>query len=174
MAKNLITALYVCILFCSISNSVAQSNIRSIYTAELGVREATGKNDGVRVEMYLKHAGVPKGSAWCAAFVKWCLDKAGIKNTITAWSPTAHNKNNIVYYKQVFKKSPTYGDVFTVYFISMKRIGHTGFFDGDAGGGMFYTVEGNSNDNGSREGIGVFKLKRRYKSIYSITRWTTQ
>jgi hypothetical protein len=150
---------------------LAQPTLRSTYTSELGVREATGKNDGVRVEMYLKNAGVSKGAPWCAAFVKWCLDKAQIKNNITAWSPTTHNKNNVVYFQKIFLKKPDYGDVFTVYFISMKRIGHTGFYDGDAGNGMFYTVEGNSNDNGSRDGIGVFRLKRRYHAIYSITRW---
>ena len=38
--------------------------------------------------------------------------------------------------------------------------GHVGFVEG-AANGRLVTVEGNSNDGGSREGTGVFRLDRR-------------
>ena len=40
--------------------------------SQLGVREATGHNDGTPAERYLDgEAGLP----WCAAFVLWCFRK---------------------------------------------------------------------------------------------------
>lgn len=38
-----------------------------------GVREATGRNDGVPAERY--NEGERK--AWCAAFLRWCFERAG-------------------------------------------------------------------------------------------------
>jgi len=39
----------------------------------IGVKEATGKNDGYEVEKFLKSVGRKKGDSWCAAFVSYCL-----------------------------------------------------------------------------------------------------
>lgn len=43
---------------------------------QLRVREKTGKNDGVEVEMYLRSIGLGKGYAWCVAGQYWCEDQA--------------------------------------------------------------------------------------------------
>ena len=43
-----------------------------IASAEIGVKEATGNNDGRRVAEYLGYTGFGEGYAWCAAFVSWC------------------------------------------------------------------------------------------------------
>lgn len=147
------------------------SVVDAIYMSQLGVREATGHNDGKDVEKYLKSVGLPKGNAWCAAFVKWTLDRAGVKTSITGWSPTAHNKNNIVLFNGSLKKDVQRGDVFTLYFPSLKRIGHTGFVRKKFGMNSYETVEGNTNMAGSREGDGVYVKYRPKSSIYSITRW---
>ncbi len=145
--------------------------LRQIYTSQIGVREKTGKNDGKEVEMYLKSVGLGKGYAWCSAFVHWCLDSAKIRNTVTAWSPSAVNVNNYVYRAQRFDKEPISGDVFTLYYTSLGRIGHTGFFDERINGKTFYSVEGNTNDALSREGDGVYKKIRSFNAIYNISRW---
>ena len=39
--------------------------------------------------------------------------------------------------------------------------GHTGFVEGLLPGGRLQTIEGNTNDGASREGVGVFRLQRR-------------
>lgn len=44
----------------------------------VGVKEATGNNDGKEVEMFLKSVGRKKGDAWCAAFVSYCLSVANV------------------------------------------------------------------------------------------------
>lgn len=145
--------------------------IQEIYSSQVGVRELTGKNDGPEVEMYLKTVGLGKGYSWCSAFVKWSLDEAEIPNKINAWSPTAENKKNIIYQARRFVAEPEPGDVFTIWFPRMKRIGHTGFFDGRQNEKIIVTVEGNTNEAGSREGDGVYKKYRSLKTIHTISRW---
>lgn len=41
--------------------------------SEYGTIEQTNKNDGEKVEEYLKSVGLNKGCSWCAAFVYWCF-----------------------------------------------------------------------------------------------------
>ena len=157
--------------FLTIIPSYSQTCIEARYLKEIGVKEATGNNDGKRVEEYLKSTGLGKGYSWCSAFVKWVLNQCGIVTTITAWSPTAHNPNNLVYFKQKWNKAPKAGDVFTLYSQSKKRIAHTGFFH-RINSNVIITVEGNTNDGGSFNGDGVYMRKRSVHTIYSISRWT--
>jgi len=145
--------------------------LQVVYMLEVGVREKSGRNDGREVEMYLQATGLGKGNPWCAAFVRWCFDQAGIKTTITAWSPTAHNPKDVVYYKE-WKKNAQHGDVFTLYYYKIGRIGHTGFVNKVYNdNSMVETVEGNTNGEGSREGDGVYIKFRPIKTINSITSW---
>ncbi len=141
------------------------------YTSQIGVREATGNNDGKAVEMYLKTVGLDKGYPWCAAFVKWNLVQCNISNTINGMALSCHNKNNVVYEKNHFIKDPEPGDVFTLFYPKLGRIGHTGFFDEQINSSIYKSVEGNTNEAGSREGDGVFIKYRSYNATYSITRW---
>jgi len=144
---------------------------QKIYLSQVGVRELTGNNDGKEVLMYQKAAGLGKGFSWCSCFVKWCFDSAKVKTTINAWSPTAHNPDNLVFFSRRRIKDPAAADVFTIWFASKKRIAHTGFVNKEINSGVVETVEGNTSEAGSREGDGVYKRKRSTNSLYSITRW---
>ena len=44
---------------------------------EVGTVERGGPNRGARVEAYQRTVGLPPGTAWCAAFVRWALDAGG-------------------------------------------------------------------------------------------------
>ena len=146
--------------------------VQNVYLSQVGVREATGNNDGVAVERYLKNLGLDKGYAWCAAFVRWCYDQAGVKTTITAWSPTAQNNDAVVYEKGKWKAKADKADVFTLFYKGINRIGHTGFVDKVYNdNSMIQTVEGNTNGQGSREGDGVYLKFRPSKTIHTITSW---
>lgn len=158
-------------IFYFYTNNFCQHRLDSVYNSYVGVRELTGKNDGKEVELFLKSCGLGKGYAWCSCFVRHCLDVAKIKNTVTAWSPNAENRKNIIFEKGVFWKSPMKGDVFVIYYPSLKRVGHTGFFDGMINKKTFYSVEGNTNSAGSREGDGVYRKIRSFNAIKTITRW---
>ncbi len=153
-------------------NEDMRERVQKTYKSQIGVRELTGNNDGPEVETYLSSVGLNKGYSWCAAFVKWCLDMCGIKTTITAWSPTAHNKKMVIYQSGKWFGEAREADVFTLYYHNLKRIGHTGFVDkvyNDKT--MVQTVEGNTNGPGSREGDGVYLKFRPVKTINSITSW---
>lgn len=145
--------------------------LQEIYSSQIGVREATGKNDGPEVEMYLRSVGLGKGYSWCSAFVKWSLDEVEIPNKINAWSPTAENRNHLVYSNRKLISDPIPGDVFTIWYPRLKRIGHTGFIDGKQNESIFITVEGNTNSQGSREGDGVYRKYRSKNTLHSISRW---
>ena len=77
-----------------------------------------------------------------------------------------------VYFKGIRIKEPMPGDVFTLYYPKLKRIGHTGFFDKQINSKIYRSVEGNTNAAGSREGDGVYIKYRSYNSTYSINRWS--
>jgi hypothetical protein len=142
-----------------------------IYLSQVGVREATGKNDGPEVEMYLRSVGLGKGYPYCSAFVAWCLNEAEIPHRINAWSPTAENRNHFIYVNKKTVKQPQAGDVFTIYYTRLKRIGHTGFYHENQNESIMVTVEANTNNAGSREGDGVYKKYRSLNTIHSISRW---
>lgn len=67
----------------------ARERIIARALAEVGVREATGRNDGARVEEYIalgtKAAREP-GLSWCAAFVLWCHRVEGIDLPGNDWA----------------------------------------------------------------------------------------
>jgi hypothetical protein len=45
----------------------------------IGLKE-TGNNGGYWVERFQRCTRSPKGSQWCASFVNFCLDSAGVKS----------------------------------------------------------------------------------------------
>jgi hypothetical protein len=150
---------------------VESKSLQAIYTSQIGVKELTGHNDGVMVEKYLQSVNLSKGNPWCAAFVSWSFKQAGYSPPITGWSPTAFNKDNIVYNGQRIIKQPQPGDVFVLWFPKLKRIAHTGFYDFDINSSVYSSVEGNTNEEGSREGDGIYRKKRSYRATYRISRW---
>jgi hypothetical protein len=172
MATNKSAIVFVLLFISGMAVSFQRPEISQVYNSQLGVQEQPlGSNWGPQVKGYLASVKVYSPAPWCAAYVHWCLDSAGHKNTITAYSPSAQNKANLVYYNSQILQEIKAGDVFTVYFIAMGRIGHTGFVGRRINQTVIETNEGNSNPGGSREGYGVFKRKRSIHSLYSISRW---
>lgn len=143
-----------------------------IYTAEIGVRELTGRNDGVRVEQYLATTGIDKGNPWCAAFVSWTFIQADVMAITSAWSPSWFPPSKTIYTKGKHSDTaPRQADVFGIYFPDKGRIAHVGFVDSWPAGDYLLTVEGNTNNAGSREGDGVYRKRRLKANIYKVSRW---
>ncbi len=138
----------------------------SIAAAELGVREATGHNDGERIKAYLAAVGLKVGQPWCAAFVSWVCKQAGYAQPRTGWSPALFPASRL-------RKIPEAGQVFGVYFTELKRIGHCGFVE-ELRGDWVQTLEGNTNVAGSREGDGVYRKWRPLKSLSRFAEWRPQ
>lgn len=172
MGKIKISLLYLFLLSCSVGVSSQISVVSSIYTSELGVRERTGNNDGERVELYLQSCNLKKGNPWCAAFVTWTFKEAKVKAVVSGYSPTWFPTKNVVYTKGTkTNKNPQRADVFGIWFPNKNRIAHVGFIDEWNEGNFTITVEGNTNEAGSREGDGVYRKRRLKSQIYKISRW---
>jgi len=173
-----------------------RQKVKAIYDSQIGVREATGRNDGPQVEQYLCYTGLGKGNAWCAAFVCWVLGQANVENPKTAWAASLFPNDKVIWKQGMVAKSykaqsekrsvrtclpdrqatrnsqhtTKKACVFGLYFRSLKRIAHCGFID-QWGEKEAITVEGNTNDSGSREGDGVYRKRRPIKSLYAVADW---
>ena len=139
---------------------------------EVGVLEdPIGSNCGPRVNQYLESVGDTGGFPWCAAFVYWCFQQAAsalkIPNPATrtagavdVWeeagargirrvaSAEAADRPGLVQPGMVFVIATAGGH------------GHVGLVE-RVSGVVLTTIEGNTNDGGSREGIGVFRRTTR-------------
>lgn len=129
---------------------------------QLGVTEATGHNDGPAVETFLKAVGLGKGNPWCMAFVYWCAKQAAIKlGLINPLKETGGVLDEWQSGRGVHLTEPEEGCIF----ILRESTGgyHTGIVTGVLPDGSMHTIEGNTNNNGSREGTSVLR-KTRYQS----------
>ena len=177
MAKNSYILLFIFLFTVHFGLSGENTNnslvekVAKIYTNEIGVRELTGKNDGIDVEQYLSSVNLKQGAAWCAAFVSWCFIRAEINAVKSGWCPNWFQINVIYTRGENNNKVPKKADVFGIYFHEKERIAHVGFIDEWGEGSFCITVEGNTNDAGSREGDGVYRKRRLKNQIYKVSRW---
>ena len=130
--------------------------------ADARVREV-GSNRGPRVDEYQRVCSM-RGEPWCAAFVCWCIKQAcdTLKRPYPfkwdAYTPTLRRKCERI---SSWTHTVQRGDLFFVWSQSLGRISHVGFVASHIGdGGVFATIEGNTNAGGGREGDGVYRRKR--------------
>jgi|ERR1700744_1222735 len=126
-----------------------------------------GSNWGHPIQDYLLCAGVYFPAAWCAAFMYWCFDQAskgmGIVNPLTKTASVSHAWQ-VAY--PIHKSNdmpgfvPQVGDIFIMEFKAGG--GHTGIVESVDPDGTLHTIEGNTDLNGSPEGIGVFRRTRHF------------
>jgi hypothetical protein len=142
---------------------ITRKKIILIASKEVGVREKTGFNDGIKVESYLKLTGLQKGHPWCAAFVSWVYAQNGLSEPRSAWSPTLFPSSRLT-------TKPLPGDLLGIYFPAIKRIAHVGIIE-RIHRDWVYSIEGNTNNLAGREGDGVYRKMRHIKSIRKFSNW---
>ena len=150
-------------------------------TRETLDKNGHGTNRGARVDQYQRADTLPGvGYSWCASFVAFCILEAtrvlGAPDKV--WNGSASCDVVLAWARDlgILKTSPQPGDVF----LRMARLSggrisqhdavHTGFVT-SVSGSYFGTVEGNSNNTGSREGIAVVQLRRPLDGLYLFVRW---
>jgi len=148
------------------SRAIQAEGLLKIARAELGVREATGKNDGRQVEAYLATTGLKKGNPWCAAFISWVFNKSGAHVPCTPWSPALFPKNRLT-------KNIKPACVFGIYSPGLNRIAHCGFVESSVNHWII-SIEGNTNVAGGREGDGVYRKRRHSRAIKFYADWLDQ
>lgn len=138
---------------------------------QVGVSEVPkNSNDGPEVRQYLKSIGLNAGYAWCMAFVYWCTENAAkqlaIKNPLIKTGGVLRQWNETTLKKLLpTSKEIKPGDIFIMEF--KKGTGHTGFIL-SISGNTAKTIEGNTNDDGSREGYEVAIRERKLSSFKGI------
>ncbi|GAA0886432.1 hypothetical protein GCM10009120_50310 [Sphingobacterium siyangense subsp. cladoniae] len=145
------------------ASSGVRERIVDIAVHEIGVQEATGHNDGTRVEIYLRYVGLGKGYAWCAAFVSWCYGKAGLAAPRNAWSPALFPMTRRYTARQIEQGTVRQADLFAIYSPSIQRINHVGIVRKKEGN-WIVTVEGNVDNR-------VLSKRRPLATIYAFSNW---
>lgn len=168
---TLLLGLYPCVLV----NPVVARTPLEVAVSQVGVKEATGNNDGERVQAYLGSVGLKGNYPWCAAFPHWCYRQTGAVfkpvhryARASAWHP----KECRVWEKKdgVRRRITQAGDHFALYYNHLGRIGHEGWVK-DETDDYIITVEGNTDGSGTREGDGVYIRKRSKRTLHCISRW---
>ncbi len=131
---------------------------------EVGVHEQGGPNRGVRVEQYQRAAGAHPGDPWCASFVYFCFEQAA--GHLGQRNPCPRTPSALALWHRAPAsaqlREPAAGCVFVV--DHGKGQGHVGFVEA-VGDALLYTIEGNSNEEGAREGVMVLRRTRRRDSV---------
>lgn len=147
----------------------------NIATKYVGIKEATGNNDGKEVEMFLKSVGLGKGYSWCAAFVSYC-----IKNSNSSYRPLSAVAQKFITKNSIKADVKTKLDTNYEYVAIWKRgttpFGHIGFIE-KQNANVFHTIEGNTSagTKGSQSnGDGVYRRKRKIEpyNYLRITHFT--
>lgn len=128
--------------------------------SQIGVKEI-GHNAGKQVNEYQASTGNVSGAAWCMSFVYWCFQKAAkdrnMVNPLIRTGGVLDQWNRIP--KQYKYAAPSVGSIFIM--STGGGYGHTGIITKINDNGTFTAIEGNSNRNGSREGIEVCQNTRK-------------
>jgi hypothetical protein len=139
---------------------------------EVGVMEVPlGSNSGPRVNQYLESVGERAGLPWCAAFVYWCFENAAA--TLQLKNPAIRTAGAIDLWEEAARRgiqrvtTADAADCHSLVRPGMVFVIATGGGHGHVGlvekieGVVLTTIEGNTNNGGSREGIGVFRRTSR-------------
>jgi hypothetical protein len=154
--------------------------IAEVAARYVGVEEQPrGSNRGAYIDAFLRFVGLPPGNPWCTAFVSFAVHKAAeeLGTTTdfpkTGWTPTlfswAQRQNRLITSAEINTGvKPQEGWIALFYFPALGRVAHSGIVVKRLPLGAVVTIEGNTNDDGSREGYKVARRVRLTKRIYAF------
>lgn len=150
----------------NISNAAAR--MVEIATRELGTQENPLGSNNIKYNDW--YYGSNRKEPWCAAFVSWVANQAGIPENIIpkhSYTPDGYNflRSNG---GEIAKAQAIPGDIAYFYRPSKGRIGHTGIVTGRNGNDII-TIEGNSSDKVSQRVYGPSNNANEYNNLF-ITR----
>lgn len=148
-----------------------QQKAIEIAISQLGQEEnPRGSNWGEPVKSYLASVGITFPASWCMAFAYWCFLQAakamGVNTPLTKTGGVLNAWNKAPAAVKVTDPQP--GDIFIQ--DHGHGLGHTGIVERVEGDDV-HTIEGNTNDTGSREGYEVCRRVRKKSSIIGYLRY---
>lgn len=140
------------------------------------VRETQGSNRGEAVDQMIRGTGLIPPQPWCAAFVAWCGHAAldllwplPLVAGCATLAEAARAAGQLAVLSDGVE--PERGAIFLLWGAEKHRFHHTGFVLGRGAGARWRTVEGNTSEDGSPEGTGVFLRQRAFGEQDAIIRW---
>ena len=155
--------------------------------AFVGFTEQGGENRGQVVERFLSAVHQQPGQPWCAAFVYYVGFNAhyDAESRTSSWPlPATASCEELARFaaaRDALRSQPALGDVFLLYSPTLNRYAHTGIVvgvepprPGIRDVHICTTIEGNTNDNGSRDGIATLRKPRTFREAdgHKFIRWT--
>ncbi len=163
----------------AMAGSILGKKVLETAAGQEGVLEKPiGSNSGPEVDQYLASVGLPPGNFWCMAFAYWCFREAaasiGIKNpaiktggVLDAWNKARSGGIPTVTCEDALNDPGKIKPGMIFIMSTGGGYGHTGIVVA-LRGNVLETIEGNTNKEGSSNGIGVFR--RTQRTISSINR----
>ncbi|WP_216726079.1 hypothetical protein [Hymenobacter siberiensis] len=150
---------------------------------QLGVREATGRNDGPMMDAWLRLVGSPRFSPWCGAYQGAGQQASALPMPAGAGAARSWTlpQSARTYYLRGLRGSVDSlqpGHQVTFYYPNLGRIGHVGralsptraLLRGRPARGWVVN-EGNTGSGGGREGAGVHNITHAASDIYGAANW---
>lgn len=146
--------------------------------SQIGKQEIPrGSNWGDDVKKYLASVGINFPASWCMAFIYWCFEEAKVRIDVgnpgqsILINPLEKTGGVLTQWREIrpeYKfKTPMAGDIFIQ--DHGHGLGHTGIVESVEGNNI-HTIEGNTNDTGSREGYEVCRRVRPIGSCIGFIR----
>lgn len=144
--------------------------------SQVGVQEdPQHTNHGTKILEYLASVGLPGGYPWCQALMHWCGDKAygqeGNPVPKTGSVIDCLNKAKTLGYNIIYSAEATPKNIVPGMQMIMDLghgAGHTGVVESVDPNGTLHTIEGNSNNDGSRDGYMICRQSKRHLSDKAI------
>lgn len=140
--------------------------------SQIGVQEEPkGSNTGKSVKEYQRRAGYSSPVPWCMCFLYWCIDEVCIDLEIENEAKRTGDCDTFLNWgksKGIEHQTPEVGD-FGFVMKSERDAVHVFLVTGIEGA-VLHTVEGNTNDYGSREGYEVCRRRRTLKPTHRFVR----
>lgn len=159
-------------------------NFIDVAVSQIGNEEIPrGSNWGEHVQKYLASVDVDFPAAWCMAFIYWCVEESGIrvsdgtgglKNPLVKTAGVLRQWNEVAsqfplsVHKKMKVSSPQPGDIFIM--DHGHGLGHAGFIESIDPDGLIRTIEGNTNDEGDRDGYEVCRRIRHAEKMKGFIR----
>lgn len=142
------------------------ATVLNIARSQLGYQEGYSNGHWNNIQKYsgqVPGLGWSNGQPWCAVFVSWCLYKSGALKLLPGGqtASVAHIRDA----GKTAKRFNQYPAIGAIAIFGVNGDAHTGIVESFTATTVT-TIEGNTNNNGSSEGDGVYRHTRARSSTW--------
>lgn len=146
--------------------------IVEIARSQIGITE---KKNPEKVLEYLKTVGLNRRASWCAAFVRWCMDKAGVNFPVRSAMAQAYRTKKSIDARKVLRREveiPT-GSL-AIHAKGRTGFGHIGITSKPWRGAYGQTIDGNTSSQSLGAGGCVEEKTRKIAPLdyFRVTYFT--